>query len=132
MNQWSLQFYNRIAYHDYEGIAINDEERGRLVTDLRDKMVLILRNHGLVTIGNTIGNAFKKMYNLERSCRAQLAIQASGAKIRQIPKEVCELTASQYELWENDLYSGDPEWDAYMRLVEENYPDFCASSTAVS
>lgn len=127
LNQWSLQFYNRISYHDYEGIAINEAEKERLVADLGAKnKVLVLRNHGLLTCGRSTGEAFKIMYNLERSCKAQLAIQASGAELAPVPEEICKLTADQYEYWEKDLYSGDPEWDAYVRLVDELYPDYCA------
>ena len=81
LNQWSMQFTDRIAYHDFEGIALDLSERERLVADLGDKMVLILRNHGLLTCGRSVGEAFKLMLNMERSCRAQLAIQSSGAEI---------------------------------------------------
>ena len=65
-NQWSLQFYNRIAYHDYEGIALDHDERERLVADLGpSKKVLMLRNHGLVTLGRSVAEAFILMLNLD-------------------------------------------------------------------
>ncbi len=81
LNQWSLQFTDRLAYHDYEGIALDLDERTRLVADLGDKFVMVLRNHGMLTCGRSVAEAFKLMHNLERSCRAQLAIQASNAEV---------------------------------------------------
>lgn len=128
LNQWSLQFYDRLAYHTYEGIALLEGEKARLVTDLGDRMAMVLRNHGLLTCGRTIPQAFKLMYNLDRACRAQIAIQSSGAPVVPIPGEICKLTADQYEMWETDLYSGDAEWEAYVRLVQTEYPDFRASN----
>ncbi len=81
LNQWSLQFTDRLAYHDYEGIALDLDERSRLVADLGDKFVMVLRNHGMLTCGRSVAEAFKLMHNLERSCRAQLAIQAANAEV---------------------------------------------------
>lgn len=96
-NQWALQFHNRIVYHDYEGIALDHEERARLVADLGpDAKALILRNHGLVTLGSSVAEAFILMFNLERSCRVQVAIQSSGQAVQPVPEEVCERTAKQY------------------------------------
>ncbi|MBT2822296.1 class II aldolase/adducin family protein, partial [Staphylococcus coagulans] len=69
LNQWSMQFAGRLAYHAYEGIALDLDERARLVADLGDKPVMVLRNHGLLTCGRSVGEAFKLMHNLERSCR---------------------------------------------------------------
>lgn len=130
LNQWSLQFHDRLAYHDYEGIALLEGEKARLVADLGTRMAMVLRNHGLLTCGRTIAQAFKLMYNLDRACRAQIAIQSSGAPIARVPEAICKLTAEQYEMWEKDLYSGDSEWDAYLRLVEERYPDFTGTTSA--
>ena len=117
-NQWALQFYQRVAYHDYEGIALNHEERERLVRDMGpEHKALILRNHGLLTVGTSVAEAFILMVNLERACRVQLAIQSSGQIAYQVPTEVCELTASQYETGESSNLPGktDPyarEWRA--------------------
>ena len=78
VNQWALQFYNRVAYHDYEGIALDLDERERLVADLGQQNAMILRNHGLLTVGATVAEAFILMLNLDRACRVQLAIQSTG------------------------------------------------------
>ena len=128
LNQWSLQFYDRIAYHDYEGIALDLAERERLVADLGAKKVMILRNHGILTAGRTVGEAFALMFNLERACRAQLAILATGQKPRFVAPDLAEKTARQYEAWdtepEEDEDSPDVEWRAYLRLAETLFPGF--------
>jgi ribulose-5-phosphate 4-epimerase/fuculose-1-phosphate aldolase len=121
-NQWAFQFYNRVAYHDFEGLALDLEERQRLVTSLgSEKRCLILRNHGLMTIGRTVAEAFILMHNLERACRVQLAIQASGRKIREVAPEVCEHTARQYERGgssANQLEGTAREWNGFCRLLD--------------
>lgn len=125
LNQWSLQFHNRTAYHDYEGIALNLEERARLVRDLGDRKVMILRNHGMLTCGATVGEAFILMHNLERACKAQLAIMSSGGKPKRLNPDLSEMTAAQYEAW-GKLHSGNapsPEWEAFQRLALQHYPD---------
>jgi len=129
LNQWAMQFYERIGYHDYESIALDLSERERLVADIDDKPVLILRNHGLLTAGRSVAEAFTLIFNLEKSCKAQLALQASGAAITQPSAETCARTAGQY--W--DVYdrreSGElhnREWAAFKRILDArgcNYRD---------
>ena len=129
LNQWSLEFYDRIAFHDYEGIALNLEERERLIADLGDRNLMILRNHGLMSCGATVGEAFIAMMNFERACKAQLAIMASGMTPRFVPHDLAEFTASQSEDWAaKHAASGrpDPEWEAYLRLAKKRCPDFDA------
>lgn len=124
-NQWALQFHNRVAYHEFEGIALNHEERARLVADLGPKRrVLILRNHGLITIGRSVAEAFILMHNLNRACKVQLAIQASGQAVYPVPEAVAELTARQYESGESNRLPGNPdpsarEWRAWLRRLEK-------------
>ena len=129
LNQMSLEFYNRVAYHDYEGIALSNAEKDRLVADLGDKAVMILRNHGLLTVGATPGQAFLRMFYLERSCEIQVDALAGGAPIVVPPPEVCEHTARQFEGGQSkDDYSIDASpnlaWAAMLRLVERLYPDY--------
>ncbi len=127
LNQWSAQFTDRLAYHDFEGIALDLDERARLVADLGDKFVLILRNHGLLTCGRSVGEAFKMMYNLERSCRAQLAIQAAGAEISPVSADVARKTAEQFATFYDHIEVGgqpDSEWAAFKRMLERTDPDF--------
>ena len=90
VNQWALQFYNRVAYHDYEGIALDLDERERLVADLGQQNAMILRNHGLLTVGATVAEAFILMLNLDRACRVQLAIQSTGQATYPVSAQVSE------------------------------------------
>jgi ribulose-5-phosphate 4-epimerase/fuculose-1-phosphate aldolase len=127
LNQWSMQFTDRIAYHDFEGIALDLSERERLVADLDDKFVLILRNHGLLTCGRSVGEAFKLMHNMERSCRAQLALQAAGADIVRPSHGVALHTAGQYARgYDKVEVDGQPdgEWAAFKRMLESTDADY--------
>jgi ribulose-5-phosphate 4-epimerase/fuculose-1-phosphate aldolase len=127
VNQMSLEFYDRVAYHDYEGIALNLDEQKRLVADLGDKNSLILRNHGLLTVGVTPAQAFLRMFYLDKACEIQIAAAAAGA-LRLPPPEVCEYTAQQFEGTAVGDY-GDPEgmelaWKALLRLLSRVAPDY--------
>jgi ribulose-5-phosphate 4-epimerase/fuculose-1-phosphate aldolase len=127
LNQWSLQFTERLAYHDYEGIALDLDERARLVADLGDKFVMVLRNHGMLTCGRSVAEAFKLMHNLERSCRAQLEVQASGAEVIQLSAAVARKTAEQYAgFYDSIEIEGQPdsEWAAFKRMLTRTDPDF--------
>lgn len=127
LNQWSMQFAGRLAYHDYEGIALNLDERQRLVADLGDKPVMVLRNHGMLTCGRSVAEAFKLMHNLERSCRAQLAVQAAGAPLIRPSVAVATKTAGQYASFYDKMETGrmpDTEWDAFKRMLERSDPDY--------
>ncbi len=127
LNQWSMQFTDRIAYHDFEGIALDLSERERLVADLGDKMVLILRNHGLLTCGRSVGEAFKLMFNMERSCRAQLAILSTGAEVIRPSHAIASHTAGQYDRGYTKVHAEgkpDSEWDAFKRMLDRTDPDY--------
>ena len=127
LNQWSAPFYNRLAYHDYEGIALNHEERARIVADLGDRNAMILRNHGLLTCGRSVGEAFRIMMDLDRACQAQVAIMGSGLTPNVLSDELAEFVAGQEEGWaEQHEAKGKPdvEWAAYLRLCKARHPDF--------
>ncbi len=120
-------FYDRIAYHDYEGPSIDLDERQRLVASLGDKKVLILRTHGLLTCGATLEEAFILMFRLQRACEIQIAAQAGGAPLVEPSKAVCERAAAMTDefLGANDgLPVGKLEFDSYMRLIEARDPSF--------
>jgi len=89
ISQHALKFYGRLAYHGYEGIALDLDERDRLVRDLGPThKAMILRNHGLLVGGTSIPEAFQMIYMLERSCAAQIAAQAGGGELIYPPEEV--------------------------------------------
>lgn len=95
ISQQSLFALASLAYHDYEGLAINEEEKPRLVADLGEKSHLILRNHGLLTVGKTVAEAFLAMYILEGACRIQILAQSGGTTLLPVPGTTLERVASQ-------------------------------------
>ena len=114
----SMMFYGRVAYHEFEGISLDLSERERLVRDIGDKKAMILRNHGLLTTGGSVAEAWVLMYFLEKVCSAQLtllAATASGARIHYPTKEVCEHTAGQ----SSGSGCGQREWPALLRQLDE-------------
>ncbi|MFL9924445.1 class II aldolase/adducin family protein [Herbaspirillum lusitanum] len=123
-NQWSFQFHNRVAYHDYEGIALDTAERESLIADLGPtSRVLVLRNHGMLTLGNTVADAFILMRNLDIACQAQIAISSTGLPVTEVPEAVREHTARQYER-SVEKHHADPsnssislEWSALVRRL---------------
>ena len=125
MTQHALWFYNRVGYHDYEGIADDLAERERLVRDLGQHNALILRNHGLVTAADSIPNAFKMMYYLEKSCQAQLAAMAAvgEAGLRLPSATVCEHAAAQYAKLTD---FGTIDWPGHLRKLDALDPSYRA------
>ena len=79
LSQWAMRFYNRLGYHDYEGVSIDLDERERLQRSIGNHQVLVLRNHGLLATGRDVAEAFSLTYHFERSAEAQLKIQAAVA-----------------------------------------------------
>lgn len=125
MTQGGLQFYNRMSYHDYEGIALGLSERERLIADLGSNWAMVLRNHGLLTLGGTVGHAFSRLYYLEQACRVQLSAMQSGGKITLPTPEVCEHTARQWDKGCDDATVAElPEWPAYLRMLDRKDPSY--------
>jgi ribulose-5-phosphate 4-epimerase/fuculose-1-phosphate aldolase len=81
LNQTAMLLNGRVAYHDFEGIALDLDERSRLIADLGTKNAMILRNHGTLAMGSSAGDAFQTMYFLERACAMQIAAQAGAARL---------------------------------------------------
>lgn len=126
MSQTSMRFVGHLGYHDYEGPSIDLEERVRLVRDLGPHDAMILRNHGLLTCGATIQQAFNTMYQLELSCRAQVDAVNSRADLLIPSKEVLDKTAHLYQPGTRRPY-GVLEWHALLRLLDaepSQYPRY--------
>ena len=121
LNQWALRFLGRVGYHEYEGIALDTAECARLQEHLGEKDALILRNHGLLTVGRTISEAFGVMFRLEQACQAQMSILATGRPIHHVSREVQEHTRRQFGRPEP---VGDREWPALLRLLDAKDPGF--------
>src|SRR3712207_7161404 len=87
LTQTAMLNRDEVAYHDYEGVAVDLEERERIIADIGDKGAMLLRNHGTLTVGETVGEAFVRMYFLERACEAQiLALSAGEGKLNNPPQ----------------------------------------------
>ena len=124
ISQHALKFYGKLAYHGYEGIALELDERERLVADLGPtKQSMILANHGLLCAGRTIPEAFSNIYYLERACQAQVAALSGGCELMIPSTEVCEHTAKQFE-GDGDPARYDFMWESCLRLIENERPDY--------
>ncbi len=88
LSQQSIFVLSSLAYHDYEGVALNADEKPRLVADLGDKTYLMLRNHGLLTLGKTVADAFLNMYIFESACMIQIRAQSGGGELVRIPETI--------------------------------------------
>ncbi len=123
LSQISLFPLISLAYHDYEGIAINPEEKSRLVADLGDKNALILRNHGLLTTGPTIPDAFLMMYALETACQIQLAAQAGGGELIHVADPIVDGMQAQAEEVLRGL-GGQLAWPGLLRKLDRRDSSF--------
>jgi ribulose-5-phosphate 4-epimerase/fuculose-1-phosphate aldolase len=116
VSQAAIRFYNRVGYHDYEGITEDFGERARINKALGNNRALIMRNHGLLTVGNTAREAFVLMKSLIEAAHIQLAMEATGGALVEIPGAICEKTAHQYE--HHDSGRGSADWPAYQRMLD--------------
>jgi ribulose-5-phosphate 4-epimerase/fuculose-1-phosphate aldolase len=129
MSQFAMHFYNRVGVHDYEGVALDLDEQARLAADLGRHRVLLLRNHGVLTVGQTVPEAFMLVYYFERAARVQLAAQAAtaqrGEALHLPPPEVCERTARQFTELQGDIaWPGSREWPGFLRLLDSLDPSY--------
>ena len=95
LTQTAMLARGDMAFHDYEGVAVDLDERERLVADLGTKTSMLLRNHGTLTVGKTVGEAFLRMYFLERACEAQIYALSAGTDISNPPQGTPEVAAAQ-------------------------------------
>jgi ribulose-5-phosphate 4-epimerase/fuculose-1-phosphate aldolase len=121
LTQKSMRFYNRIAYHDYEGVADDLDERERLVRDLGKRNAMILRNHGLLVCGKTVAQAFFTMRNLEKSCKTQIAAMSTGAKLIKLSPNLMEHAAGQFESGYDGRANG---WPALLTMLDGIDPSY--------
>jgi ribulose-5-phosphate 4-epimerase/fuculose-1-phosphate aldolase len=123
ISQQSLFPLSSLGYHDYEGLALNDEEKPRLVRDLGSKKHMILRNHGLLTIGQTAADAFLSMYILERACKIQILAQSGGAELAPVPEPI--LTGVAKQLGAVTVGQGaELAWPGLLRKLDRMDPSY--------
>lgn len=129
LTQMSLTALSQVRYHDFEGVAENHDERERLVKDLGDGSMLILRNHGTLTIGRSVGEMFARMYRLERACKFQITAMSGGAELNRVPDEIVHHTLEQGKM----IYGeggrgagGKLMWEALKRKLDRESPGYAA------
>jgi ribulose-5-phosphate 4-epimerase/fuculose-1-phosphate aldolase len=123
ISQQSTFVLASLAYHDYEGVALEDDEKPRLVRDLGDKRFLMLRNHGLLSVGRTVAEAFVGMYFFETSCMMQVRAQAGGGPLRRIPQHIVDDAPRQFATVTRGA-GGNLAWPALLRKLDASNPGY--------
>jgi ribulose-5-phosphate 4-epimerase/fuculose-1-phosphate aldolase len=95
LTQTAMLVRGDLAFHDYEGVAVDLDERGRIVADLGNKGAMLLRNHGTLAVGRNVGECFVKLYFLERACQAQVMALTAGERVSGPPQGAAELAGEQ-------------------------------------
>jgi ribulose-5-phosphate 4-epimerase/fuculose-1-phosphate aldolase len=123
ISQQSIFVLSSLAYHDYEGVALREDEKPRLVRDLGDKNFFMLRNHGLITIGENVPDAFLFMYTFESACTIQLRAQAGGGNLVAIDPRIIA-TARQQASTVTQEAVGALAWPALLRKLDRIDPSY--------
>jgi ribulose-5-phosphate 4-epimerase/fuculose-1-phosphate aldolase len=123
LSQHSILVLSSLAYHDYEGLALNDDEKPRLVRDLGNKRFLMLRNHGLLTVGSSVAEAFVAMYFFEAACMIQVRALAGGQRLRRIDDSIVGGVQPQWEQLTRGA-GGDLAWPALLRKLDRTDSSF--------
>ncbi len=112
-----------LAYHDYEGVALREDEKARLVADLGTRIYLILRNHGTLAVGPSVADAFLRIFVLERACRIQLLAQSGGRELVRVPQPIVDGILAAAEQVTRGL-GGQLAWPALLRRLDRQDPSF--------
>ena len=123
ISQQSIFVLAGLAYHEYEGVALVDAEKPRLVADLGTKNYFMLRNHGLLTVGPTIADAFQLMYTFEAACAIQVRAQAGGGELIPIPQAIIDGALEQARQVTKGL-GGRLAWPGLLRRLDRRFPGY--------
>jgi ribulose-5-phosphate 4-epimerase/fuculose-1-phosphate aldolase len=123
ISQQSIFLLSSLAYHDYEGVALRDDEKPRLVRDLGDKNFFMLRNHGLITVADNVPDAFLFMYIFESACMIQVRAQAGGGKLVTIDPRIVATGQQQAKTVTADAV-GALAWPALLRKLDRKDPSY--------
>lgn len=124
LTQYSCFSLSSLGHHGYEGLAVNHDEKLRLKEDLGENNHLLLPNHGALTVGPTVGDAFMRMYDLQRACEIQLMIQASGQEAIPVAPEIVEGIFKQAKVVHSGTTGGQKSWPAMLRKAHRIDPGF--------
>jgi ribulose-5-phosphate 4-epimerase/fuculose-1-phosphate aldolase len=123
ISQQSIFVLASLGYHDYEGVALRDDEKPRLVRDLGGRTFLMLRNHGLLTVGASVADAFLSMYVFESACAIQVRAQAGGGELVAVHPQIIA-TAQQQAAQVTRSLGGQLAWPGLLRLLDREDPSF--------
>ncbi len=123
ISQQSIFVLSSLGYHDYEGVALRDDEKPRLVRDLGDRTFLMLRNHGLLTVGTSVADAFLAMYLFETTCNIQLRAQAGGGELVHVHPQIIA-TAQQQAMQVTKNLGGQLAWPGLLRKLDRIDPSY--------
>lgn len=122
LSQHAMRFYEKVSYHEYEGVALEEDERERLIADLGQNDVCFLRNHGLLVCGRTVAEAFNIAYWVEMACKAQVDAMNANTQLHFPSEQVRKKTAYLFEPETRRRY-GEMEWGAMLRLLDRQGSD---------
>jgi ribulose-5-phosphate 4-epimerase/fuculose-1-phosphate aldolase len=121
ISQQAMIVMGHLSYHDYEGVALDLDERERLGADLGDKRAMILRNHGLLTCAETIPAAWQLLYTLDSACQIQVDAMAGGAELIELPMSIAD---GMYARYQGETGHGEREWKAVLDILESDGADY--------
>jgi ribulose-5-phosphate 4-epimerase/fuculose-1-phosphate aldolase len=124
LSQQSIFVLQNLAYHDYEGVALRDDEKPRLVADMGKKSYLMLRNHGLLTVGRSVAEAFQLMYTFEATCAIQVRAQAGGGELIPIQQGIIDTAMEQARIVTNNQGPHMLVWPGLLRRLDRIDPSF--------
>lgn len=124
ISQQSIFVLSSLGYHDYEGVALRDDEKPRLVADLGDKQYLMLRNHGLLTVGRTVADAFLNMYVFETVCNIQVRALAGGGELTQVQPDIIATAQAQAREATKGMGAGALAWPGLLRRLDRVDPSY--------
>lgn len=123
-NFYSAQIYHQVAYHDFEGITVDPDERPRLVADLGQYNLMILRNHGLMALGPSVSSAFTVLWTLQRACEIQLAAQQTGQPLQPVTEKAALQSSREALQFTQGPDSGRNVFDALWRALDRDETDY--------
>ncbi len=116
ISQWALHFYDKIIYHDYDSLILDDNQGLSIITNFTKDYIIFLRNHGVIACGRTIHEAMFYIYHLEQACKTQCLALSSGQPLIMPSTDICKKTVNDLLSFEQDL--GKRDWEAWLRLVK--------------
>jgi len=123
-NFYAAQIYHQVAYHDFEGITVDPDEKPRLVADLGDRNLMILRNHGLLALGASVPSAFTALWTLQRACEIQLAAQQTGQPLQPVAEQAALQSSREALQFTKGVDAGREVFDALWRALDRDEQDY--------